>query len=129
MKAPKQGFLQVKNEMWTFHVGRTQRMLKIFPIRVLNININIIIADNNIVSGWKYIKYMTHIRTLHDMGAVMVRRISLMDSTDQHILCATIMKQCIAAHPSQTFIKEKRAHVDSSPLISPISPTLLKYHK
>lgn len=128
MKTPKRGYLQNKNEEWTFQAGRTQRILKSFKIPALHNNINILIADGKIVSGWKTTKHMSDLRELHDIETAMVRRMSFMNSTHQHDLSVTTIQRYIAAHPPQTFIKGKRTHVDVSPLTSPTALSSLKDH-
>ena len=56
---------------------------------------------------------MSNLRELHNIETIMVRRMSLMNSTNQKDLSATAIKKYIAGHPLQTFINEKRAHVDT----------------
>ena len=128
MKIPKRGFLQVKNEEWTFQVGRTKRTLKPFHIPSLHNNINILIADNKIVSGWKSTNHMNQLRTNNDIQDIIVRRMTFMNSTTLHHLDPNVIKQYISTNPPQTFVNGKRAHVDASTLTSPMPPSSLKDH-
>ena len=72
MTTPKRGFLQVKNEQWTFSIGRTKCTLKPYTIPLLHKNINVLITDNKIVSGWKTTKHMQQLRKRNDMEDIIV---------------------------------------------------------
>ena len=102
--------------------------MKPFTIPALHANIHILIADNKIVSGRKTTNHMNHLRTMHEMETIIVRRMSFMNSTNQVHIESEAIKHYIATHPPQTFIKGKRAHVDASPLKSTIPPSSLKDH-
>ena len=92
MKTPKRGYLKIKGDEWTFQVGRTQRTLKPLHILALYKNMNILIADGKIVSGWKTTQHMLDLQDLHDIETVMVRRMSLMNSIQQQDLSTTAIK-------------------------------------
>ena len=96
MKTPKRGFLKINNEEWTFNVGRTQRTLRPFHIPALHTNLNTLIADRKIVSGWKTTRHMIDLNELQDIENIMVRRMSFMNSTCQHDLSSMSIKQSIA---------------------------------
>lgn len=128
MKTPKRGFLKMRNSQWTFSIGRTKRTLKPFHIPLLHKNITVLITDNKIVSGWKTSSYMQQLRKKNDVEDIIVRRMTLRNTTSLQCISSINMEKYIKDNPPQQNITCKRAHVNASSLQSLHPPSSLKQH-
>ena len=118
----------MKNEQWTFSIGRTKRTLKPFNIPLLHKNITVMITDNKIVSGWKTSKYMQQLRERNDVEDIVVRRMTLINTTSPHDISSNAIRHYVRSNPPQPHIKGKRAHVNASNLQSSSPPSSLRQH-
>ena len=72
---------------------------------------------------------MFAVRTLHNLEIVMLRRMSLMNSTAYADLSSSSIRQYIDLNPPITVVSGRRSHINATPLTSNTSPSSLKdYH-
>ena len=128
MSTPKRGFLQAKNEQWTFSIGRTKRTLQPYNIPLIHKNINALITDNKIVSGWKTTIHMQQLRKRNDVEDIIVQRMTFINTTSLQNLTANAIRTYINPNPPRTYIKGNRAHIDALDQHSPTPTSSLKDH-
>ena len=91
-------------------------------------NLAIYIANGKIVREWKYRLFTKNATTMHNHEEFIIRRLSMINTTDQNLLSNDAVKEYLFHHTPVAYINCRRAHVDASTLQSHKEPSNLREH-